>query len=86
MLGYFLLYLPRVNQALWRSASTSAQLMSAAVASHRYAVPAVDAIGVALVALSLAGSLYVVTGLVRRLATVGLRWSACRSACRLWPP
>ena len=83
MLGYFLLYLPRVNRALWRSASTSAQLMSAAVASHRYAVAAVDAIGVALVALSLAGSLYVVTGLVRRLVTVGLRWSAGRSACRL---
>ena len=83
MLGYFLLDLPRVNRALWRSASTSAQLMSAAVASHRYAVAAVDAIGVALVALSLAGSLYVVTGLVRRLVTVGLRWSAGRPARRL---
>ncbi len=83
MLGYFLLDLPRVNRALWRSAGTSAQLMSAAVASHRYAVAAVDAIGVALVALSLAGSLYVVTGLVRRLVTVGLRWSAGRPARRL---
>jgi hypothetical protein len=56
--------------------------MSAAVAGHRYTAAAV-AIGVALVALSLAGSLYIVTGLVRRLVTTGLRWSAGRSARRL---
>ena len=43
----------------------------------------VDAIGVALVALSFAGSLYIVTGLLRRLVTVGLRWSAGRSDRRL---
>ena len=83
MLGYLLLYLPAVNRALWHSASTSAHLMTAAVAGHRYAVAAVDAIGVALVALSLAGSLYVVTGLVRRLTIAGLRWSAGHPARRL---
>ena len=44
---------------------------------------AVDAIGVALVALSLAGSLYVVAGLARRLTAVGLRWSAGRPRRRL---
>src|ERR1700722_12884589 len=75
-LGYLLLYLPAINRALWHSASTSAHLMTAALAGHRYTVAAADAIGVALAALSLAGSLYVVTGLVRRLTTAGLRWSA----------
>jgi putative peptide zinc metalloprotease protein len=83
MLGSLLLYLPQVNRALWRSASLQAHLMSAAVAGHRYAMAAVDAIGVALVALSLAGSLYIVTGLVRRLAAAGLRWSVGRPARRL---
>jgi hypothetical protein len=43
----------------------------------------VDAIGFALLALSLAGSLYIVAGLVRRLTTAGLRWSAGRPARRL---
>ena len=83
MLGYLLLYLPQVNRALWRSASLQAHLMTAAAAGHRYAVAAADAIGVALVALSLAGSLYLVIGLARRLTAAGLRWSAGRPARRL---
>ena len=36
-----------------------------------------------MLALSLAGSLYVVIGLARRLATLGLRWSAGGPARRL---
>jgi putative peptide zinc metalloprotease protein len=83
MLGFLLLYLPQVNRALWRSASLQAQLMSAAVAGHRYAVATVDAVGVTLVTLSLAGSLYIATGLARRAVTVGRRWSAGRPARRL---
>ena len=57
--------------------------MTAALAGHRYAMAAVDAIDVALVALSLAGSLYLVTGLARRLTTKGLRWSASHPGRRL---
>ncbi|MGI8450567.1 MAG: hypothetical protein ACR2MP_26000 [Streptosporangiaceae bacterium] len=57
--------------------------MSAALGGHRYAMAAVDAIGFALLALSLAGSLYIVAGLARRLTTAGLRWSAGRPARRL---
>ena len=57
--------------------------MTAAAAGHHYAMAAVDAIGAALVILSLAGSLYIVTGLARRLAAAGLRWSAGRPARRL---
>ena len=38
---------------------------------------------VALVTLSLAGSLYIVTGLARRLTALGRRWSAGRPARRL---
>ena len=55
-IGCLLLYLPQVNRALWRSASLQAHLTAGAVAGHRYALAALDAIGVALVALSLAGS------------------------------
>ena len=82
-LGYLVLYLPAVNRALWRSASLQAQLMTAAVHGHRYAMAAVDAIGIALITLSLAGSLYVAAGLARRLITLGRHWSAGRPARRL---
>jgi len=43
----------------------------------------VDAISIALVTLSLAGSLYVVMGLARRLIVLGRHWSAGRPARRL---
>jgi putative peptide zinc metalloprotease protein len=82
-IGYLVLYLPAVNRALWNSASLQAHLMTAAVHGHRYAMAAVDAIGIALITLSLAGSLYIVTGLARRLITLGRRWSAGRPARRL---
>ena len=82
-IGYLVLYLPAVNRALWNSASLQAHLMTAAVHGHRYAMAAVDAIGIALVTLSLAGSLYIVTGLARRLTALGRRWSAGRPARRL---
>ena len=82
-IGYLVLYLPAVNRALWLSASLQAHLMTAAVHGHRYAMAAVDAIGIALVTLSLAGSLYIVTGLARRLTALGRRWSAGRPARRL---
>ena len=82
-LGYLLLHLPAVNRALWRSASLQAHLMTAAAAGHHYTVAAVDAIGAALVILSLAGSLYIVTGLARRLTAASRRWSAGRPARRL---
>ena len=58
-------------------------LLSLAVAGHRYAMAAVDAIGTLLLALSFADSLYILTGLVRRLTALGLRWSAGRPARRL---
>jgi putative peptide zinc metalloprotease protein len=82
-IGYLVLHFPQINRALWRAVSMQAHLMSTAVAGHRYAMAAVDAVGITLLALSLAGSLYVVTGLARRLATAGLRWSAGRAARRL---
>jgi putative peptide zinc metalloprotease protein len=83
IMGSLLLYLPQVDRALWRSVSLQGRLMTAAVGDHRYAMAAVDAIGVALVALSLAGSLYIVTRLARQVTTVGRRWSAGRPVRRL---
>ncbi len=82
-LGYLLLYLPQVNRALWRSASWQAHLMAAAAVGHHYAMAAVDAVGAALITLSLAGTVYIVTGLARRLTVAGLRWSAGRPARRV---
>jgi putative peptide zinc metalloprotease protein len=82
-LGYLLLYLPQVNRALWRSASWQAHLLAAAAGGHHYAMAAVDAIGAALITLSLAGTIYIVTGLARRFAVAGLRWSAGRPVRRL---
>ena len=81
-LGYLLLHLPGINRVLWRAASRQAHLASVAAAGHDYAMAAAGAIGVALLALSLAGSLYIVTGLARRLAAAGLRWSAGHPARR----
>jgi hypothetical protein len=57
--------------------------MATAVDGCHYAVAAVDAIGVALAALPIAGSLYIVTGLARRAAIMGLRWPAGRPIRRL---
>jgi len=77
------LHLPGINRALWQAASRQAHLASTAVAGHSYAMAAVAAIGVVLLALSLAGSLYIVIGLARRLTVLGLRWSAGHPARRL---
>ncbi len=82
-IGYLVLPLPAADRALWRLASLQAHLMTAAAAGHGYAMAAVDAIDIALVALPLAGSPYVVTGLARRLTALGRRWSAGRPARRL---
>jgi putative peptide zinc metalloprotease protein len=82
-IGYLVLHLPGINRALWHSASRQAHLASAAIAGHDYAMAAVDAVGIAMLALSLAGSLYIVIGLARRLTALGLRWSAGHPARRL---
>jgi putative peptide zinc metalloprotease protein len=82
-LGYLVLHLPQINRALWHSGSRQAHLLSSALDGHRYALAAVDALGIALVALSLAGSCYILIGLARRLTTAGLRWSAGQPARRV---
>ena len=82
-MGYLLLRLPEIDRALWHSTRMQAHLISAAVAGQHYAAAMVDSIGVVLVALSFAGSLYVLIGLVRRVATLGRRWSAGRPVRRL---
>jgi putative peptide zinc metalloprotease protein len=77
-IGYLLAYLPQINRALWRSASMQAHLMTTAAVGHRYAEAAVDAISVGLATLTVAGSVYIVAGLTRRVAGLGVRWSARR--------
>jgi putative peptide zinc metalloprotease protein len=83
MMGYLVLHLPEINRALWQSASHAARLAGGALAGRRYAAAAADGIGVALALLSIAGSLYVLAGLVRRAVVFGLRWSAGRPRRRL---
>jgi putative peptide zinc metalloprotease protein len=81
--GYLLLCLPQINRALWRATVQQARLAGTAISAHHYAVAALDAIGVALAALSVVGSLYIVIGLTRRAVILGLRWSADRPVRRL---
>jgi len=57
--------------------------MSAAVAGQHFAAAAVDLVGIALVMLPGAGSLYVAIRLGRRIVILGRRWSAGRLARRL---
>jgi putative peptide zinc metalloprotease protein len=82
-MGYLMAYLPEINRALWHSASHAAYLTGAAVGDHQYATAAVDAIGVALTLMSIAGSLYVAVGLVRRSVAIARRWSAGQPRRRL---
>jgi putative peptide zinc metalloprotease protein len=81
--GYLLLCLPQINRALWRATVQQARLAGTSIGGHHYAIAALDAIGVALAALSVAGSLYIVIGLTRRAVVLGLRWSADRPVRRL---
>jgi putative peptide zinc metalloprotease protein len=83
ILGYLVLHLPEVNRALWQSASHAARLGGGALAGHRYAEAAADGLGLTLALLSIAGMLYVVWGLVRRVVAFGRRWSAGRPRRRL---
>jgi putative peptide zinc metalloprotease protein len=75
VLGYLLLHLPEINRALWQSATHAAHLTAGALTGHKYAAATADSAGVALALMSIAGSLYVAVGLVRRATALGLRWS-----------
>jgi putative peptide zinc metalloprotease protein len=77
-LGFMVLNLPAANRALWRSAAQAAQLARADLAGHQYAAAVVAAIGGLLAVVSMAGTLYVMAGLLRRAAGLGRRWSAGR--------
>jgi putative peptide zinc metalloprotease protein len=82
-MGYLLLHLPAANRALWLSASHSASQMVTGLTGGQYFAAAVNAIGAALAALSVAGSLYIAAGLARRAVALGRRWSAGRPERRL---
>ena len=83
MLGYLILCLPVINRALWHSVRQQAHQVAAALGRHDFALAAAGALGVVLVALSIAGSLFITVGLGRRLAAAGLRWSATRPGRRV---
>ena len=82
-LGYLLLHLPAANRALWYSATQAGHLSATDLSGHRYAAAAAAALGGALAVVSIAGSLYIVAGLLRRAVARGARWSAGRPARRL---
>jgi putative peptide zinc metalloprotease protein len=82
-MGYLLLHLPAASRDLWQSSAQAAHLATAALAVHHYAAAAADAGGAALAAVSVAGSCYILVGLVRQAITLGARWSANRPARRL---
>ncbi len=82
-LGYLLLRLPAADRALWHSAQRATDLARASLSGHHYAAAAADALGAALAAASVAGTLYLLAGLVRRALAGGWRWSAGRPRRRL---
>jgi putative peptide zinc metalloprotease protein len=82
-MGYLVLHLPEVNRALWQSATHAARLTGASLGGHRYAEATADALGVGLALVSIAGTLYVTVGLVRRAVGIGNRWSAGRPRRRV---
>ena len=79
--GYLLLRFPDINRALWHSATHQARLAAASFGARDYPA-AVDAIGAALAALSIAASGYILALLARRATAAGRRWSAGRPARR----
>jgi putative peptide zinc metalloprotease protein len=82
-LGYLLLFLPAANRALWHSAAHAARLAAGNLAGHQYAASAADALGAVLAVVSIAGTLYLTAGLLRRAVAAGARWSAGRPRRRL---
>jgi putative peptide zinc metalloprotease protein len=76
MLGYLMLRLPASTRALWHSADQSGQMAATNFSGQHYAVAAADAVGAVLAAISIAGSLWIAAGLLRRGVVVGGRWSA----------
>jgi putative peptide zinc metalloprotease protein len=82
-LGYLTLFLPSANRALWHSAAQAGHLAATALTGHQYAASAVAAAGAALAVVSMAGSLYIVAGLLRRAVSFAARWSAGHPARRL---
>ena len=82
-IGYLVLRLPEVNRALWQSIWQQAHSATTALAAGDFARVVAGAVGAVLIGLSIVGSLYVTVGLARRLAALGLRWSAGRPGRRL---
>jgi putative peptide zinc metalloprotease protein len=73
--GYLLLHLPATLRDLWHSASYAMSLTAEGFTRGQYATAGVDALSVLLALLTIAGSLFIATGLVRRGVAWGLRWS-----------
>ena len=82
-LGYMLAHLPSISRDLWQAASLQGHDAAAAAGAQHYATAALDVVAAALAALTLAGSLYVMTSLARHAAITGLRWSAGRPRRRI---
>jgi putative peptide zinc metalloprotease protein len=78
--GYLLLRLPAIDRALWHATATQAHALTTAAAAGRYPAAAIAAISVALAVVTGAGTLYLLTALLRRAATAAIRTTAARPA------
>ena len=81
-LGYLALHLPRIDGALWESARLQAAAATKAIAAGSSAQAALDLVGVGLLALSLAGMLYLTTGIARQAIGLGRHWVSGRTKRR----
>jgi putative peptide zinc metalloprotease protein len=82
-MGSLLLYLPAFNRSLWLSMSNAGHLTARDIAGHQYAAAALAAIGAAMTAVSIAGSVYIVIRLTRRVAGMIKRRTAGAPGRRL---
>jgi putative peptide zinc metalloprotease protein len=78
--GYLLLHLPAIDRALWHATVAQARAMTAAAGGGHYAAAAVAAISLVLATVTGAGSLYLLTAVIRRAATAAIRTTATRPA------
>jgi putative peptide zinc metalloprotease protein len=83
LMGSLLRYLPAFNRSLWQSVSTAGHLAARDIAGRQYPAAALNALGGAMAALSMAGSVYIVIRLSLLAARFGRRSTAGRPGRRL---
>jgi putative peptide zinc metalloprotease protein len=78
--GYLLLRLPAIDRALWHATTAQARATATAATAGHYPAAATAAISLTLAAITAAGTLYLLTALLRRAAVAALRTTTAHPA------